>query len=85
MKVLIKKALLPLLLLIVPMVIFFGVIKPKMIESKEENMASYLRDQGYSSIEMIDVNVWYNQATFSTDKGDVDVRFTKNGCFQIVY
>lgn len=75
------------LLLLIPITFYviFGVVRPKIIEGKEENMISYLEDKGYSNIEMIDVSGIYGQATFNTDKGTVVVRFSNNGLFQIVY
>lgn len=78
-----KNTLLTLFFLAAPMFIFFGVIKPKIIESKEEIMISYLEEKGFSNIQMIDVNGWYDQATFTTNEGEITLRFTRNGCFQI--
>ena len=74
-----------LILSIVTFFVVFTVVRPAIIKSKSDNMIKYLKSEGYSNIKMIDTNGWTGDATFSTNKGNVVVRFSKNGCFQIVY
>lgn len=75
------------ILLIVSFITLFCVFETKktLIKNKEGNMILYLKDNGYSNIEMVDISAWANDMTFTTNKGLVVVRFGQNGLFQIVY
>ena len=74
-----------LILSIITYFFVFTVVKPAIIKSKSDNMITYLKSEGYSNIKIKDTNGWTNEATFCTNKGDVVVRFSGNGLFQIVY
>lgn len=74
-----------LLLVIVTSYVVFGVLKPSIIKAKKSEMEHYLTDKGYSNIKLKDVSGIYSEAYFSTNKGDVTIRFSNNGLFQLVY
>jgi hypothetical protein len=61
------------------------ILKPMLIESKEESMVKYLEKEGYTNPELIDVSGIFNEATFKTDSDTVKVRFSRDGLFQLVY
>lgn len=71
-------------LLIVTFLIF-GLVIPKILESRVPQMERFLHDQGYQKTKVVDISGWQYQVNFKTEKGLVKVRTIKGGGFAIIY
>jgi len=71
-------------LLIVTFLIF-GLVIPKILESRVPQMERFLNDQGYQKTKVVDISGWQYQVNFKTEKGLVKVRTIKGGGFAIIY
>jgi hypothetical protein len=65
--------------------LIFGLVVPKILESRVPEMEKFLNDQGYKNPKVVDVSGWQYQVTFKTDKGLAKVRAIKGGGFAIKY
>ena len=65
--------------------LMYGVIIPSAIKSKVPNMERYLSDNGYKNTKVTNISASTYTVTFDSNKGQVKVRFSHNGLFQIVY
>ena len=65
--------------------LIFGLVVPKILESRVPEMEHFLSDQGYENPKVSDVSGWQYQVTFKTNKGLVKVRTIKGGGFAIKY
>jgi hypothetical protein len=63
----------------------FGLVIPKILESREPEMKHFLLDEGYKNPKLVDVTGWKYQVTFNTNKGLVKVIPVKGGGFAVKY
>ena len=72
-------------IVMLPLYLIYGVIIPNKMEDDVSGMKMYLNDLGYSNISVKNKSSLSYTVTFNTDRGDVKVRYSKNGLFQKVY
>ncbi len=77
-----------LLIMIVTVFFMYGYLTPNIMKKNIPAMESYLKDNGYDSINYVSMNSFTNTVVFNAVKGSkktVSVRYSNNGLFQIVY
>ena len=80
-----KRVLVSIVLVLSISVLIFGLVIPKILESRSPEMKHFLLDSGYKNPKLVDISGWKYQVTFNTNKGLVKVIPVKGGGFAVKY
>jgi hypothetical protein len=80
-----KKAYIVLIIGFLGIFLVYDVIVPAKMKSDVPGMVKYLDHEGYKNAKYKSMKTWCYQVNFTSDKGEISVRYSNNGIYNIVY